>query len=287
MPSARKLIEKFSDLKTLPHVAIRVTQMVNSESSTMQDFEEIIKLDPILVVRLLKLVNSPYFGLANRVEDIAKAVVFVGMKNLRNLVAVEALRDLFKDNKGSSFPAFSRHMLWVHSATVAILCQMIAKRIFGLDGENEFLAGIIHDIGLIVEDQLLPRELRQAAELFLAGDGHIIEYEQETFGTHHAKVGGVLAGEWNMPEEVLEAIKKHHDYNKPYPIPSVTSIIHIGEYIANRLEYGALKGRVDALPSYLKGHMKERMAEYKVLIKDLPGEMTKATELYADDPAQE
>lgn len=281
MPSARELIQKFSDLKTLPHVAIKVTQMVNSESSTMQDFEDVIKLDPILVVRLLKLVNSPYFGLANKVESISKAVVFIGMKNLRNLVAVEALRELYKDkDEGASF---SRQNLWVHSATVAILSQMIAKRIFGLDGENEFLAGIIHDIGLIVEDQLEPELLRQACQQFVEGDGSIIQYEQEVVETHHAKVGGILASEWNMPDDVLLAIKKHHDQVKAYPIPSPVSILHISEYIANRMKYGAMKGRVEGLPSYLTGHMKERMADYKVLIKDLPAEMAKANQLYGGD----
>ncbi len=282
MPSARELIGKFSDLKTLPHVAIKVTQMINSESSTIQDFEEVIKLDPILMVRLLKLVNSPYFGLANKVETVSKAVVFIGMKNLRNLVAVEALRDLFKEKEGDD-SGFSRPGLWVHSATVAILSQMIAKRIFGQDGENEFLAGIIHDIGLIVEDQLVPEELREAARNYKNGDQPLTVYEQEVIETHHAKVGGMLVLDWNMPEDVVLGIKKHHDTSKEYPIPGVVSIIHIAEYIANRMKYGAIEGKADPLPPYLTPHMKERMAEYKVLIKDLPGEMSKANDLYGDD----
>ena len=96
MPSAKDIIRKFTELKTLPHVAIKVTQLVNDDRSTMQDFEEIIKLDPVLVTRLLRLVNSPYFGLSQKVESISKAVVFAGMRQLRNLVAVEALRGMFK-----------------------------------------------------------------------------------------------------------------------------------------------------------------------------------------------
>ena len=158
MPSAKELVNKFNDMKTLPHVAIRLTKMISSESTTMQDFEEVIKLDPILVVRLLKLVNSPFFGLANKVDSIAKAVVFIGMKNLRNLVAVEAIRDLYNNKSGEQ--GFSRQILWMHSATVAILAQMIGQRIFALDDEDIFLAGIIHDIGLIVEDQLVSEQLR-------------------------------------------------------------------------------------------------------------------------------
>lgn len=277
MLSSKQLVAKFSDLKTLPHVAIRVTQLVNSDSSSMQEFEDIIKLDPVLVMRMLKLVNSPFFGLINKVEAVSKAVVYIGMQNLRNLVAIEALRDLFKDEKGVGF---SRKQLWHHSATVAILSQMIAKRIFGLVGEDEFLAGIIHDVGLIVEDQLVGTELRRACLMYTEGDKIITEYETETLGTHHGKVGGLLAREWNMQDEVLLAIKQHHNHEKEYPIPSIVAIVQIAEYIANRMKYSAVQNKADPLPSYLKSHMKERIMDYKVLIKDLPAEMAKADELY-------
>lgn len=279
MPSARTLVQKFNDLKTLPHVAIRVTQLVNSESANMKDFEEIIKLDPILVVRLLKLVNSPYFGLVNKVESISKAVVYVGMKNLRNLVAIEAIRNLFQEGDDHGF---SRRQLWQHSATVAILARMIAERIFGLAGEDEFLAGIIHDIGLIIEDQLVGQQIREVACLYGKGDKPITHYEDEVIETNHCKVGGLLVFDWKMPEAVVLAIKKHHDYDKVYPLPSITSILHIAEYIASRLNYGAIAGRHEPLPTYLTSHMKSRMADYKVLIKEVPAEIERAEELYRD-----
>ncbi len=248
----------------------------------MQEFEDIIKLDPVLVMRMLKLVNSPFFGLVNKVEAVSKAVVYIGMQNLRNLVAIEALRDLFKDE---TEVGFSRTQLWHHSATVAILSQMIAKRIFGLIGEDEFLAGIIHDVGLIVEDQLVGTELRQACLLYSKGDKIITQYESEVLGTHHGKVGGLLAKAWNMQDDVLLAIKQHHNHEKAFPIPSTIAIVQIAEYIANRMKYSVVQNKADPLPSYLKGHMKEKMAEYKVLIKDVPAEMAKADDLYGSDEA--
>lgn len=284
MPSARTLVDKFNDLKTLPHVAIRVTQMVSSESATMQDFEEVIKLDPILVVRLLRLVNSPYFGISSPVESIAKAVVFIGMKHLRNLVAVEALRNLYKDKKDGS--EFSRKNLWTHSATVAILAQMISRRIFGEDGEDVFLAGIIHDIGLIVEDQLTGGELVQVCNSYRDGERVISEIEDEIIGTNHSKVGRLLATDWQLPEAVIEGIRFHHRYDKAYPIPSVVSILQLAEFMACKMNYGVISGRCDPLPSYLTSHLKSKMADYKVLLKALPGEMAKAKEMYESDDGQ-
>jgi HD-like signal output (HDOD) protein len=278
MPSARELVKEFSDLKTLPHVAIKVTQMISAESTTMQDFEEVIKLDPILVMRLLKLVNSPFFGLANKVDSISKAVVFIGMKNLRNLVAVEALRDLF--NSKAEEDGFSRQNLWMHSATVAILAQMISQRIFGMEDEDIFLAGIIHDIGLIVEDQLAGDLLREACALTVSDSRPLIETEGQIIETNHCKVGSLLCTEWNLPEDVLGAIKFHHRLDKVSPVPGVTSILQLAEYIAEKMKYGAIPGYVAPLASYLVPHVKERMTDYKILIKSLPEEMAKAKELY-------
>jgi len=269
-------------MKTLPHVAIRVAQMVKSESATMQEFEEIIRLDPVLVTRLLRLVNSPYFGLINQVSSISKAIVFIGMKHLRNLVAVEGLRKLYRDNGKVSEGIFSRKNLWIHSATVAVLAQMIARRIFGEDGEDVFLAAIMHDIGLIIEDQLVGQDLRQVFSEYLTNDQAqpITAFEDAIIGTNHAKVGRLLAADWHLPDEVIEAIRFHHNSDKKFPIPSVVGILQLAEFMACKMKYGVVRGRCDPLPAYLTEHLKSNMTDYKVLLKGLPAEMAKARELY-------
>ncbi len=278
MPTAEHLVRQFNDLKTLPHVAIKVTQLINSPNTTMRAFEEVIKLDPILVLRLLRMVNSPFFGLANKVESISKAVVFVGMKNLRNLVAVEALRDLFKEDKKNT--AFSRKNLWLHSATVAILCKMIAIRIFSQEGEDAFLTGIIHDIGMIVEDQVIGTNLRAVCEKINQEKRLIVDIENELIETNHCKVGALLCADWKMQDGIIHAIKYHHSMAKKHPIPSLCSILQIANYIAGRVNYSAIPGIQSPLPAYLLPHMKNKVAEYKILIKDLPKEITKAKDLY-------
>jgi putative nucleotidyltransferase with HDIG domain len=278
MFTADKIVEKYHNSKTLPHVAIRVTQMVNDDKSTMRDFEEIIQMDPVLVSRLLKLVNSPYFGLSTKVDSISKAVVYVGMKNLRNLVAVEALRTLFKDEGKEGF---SRQYLWLHCATVAILSDMIGKRIFGDAREDLFLAGIIHDIGMIAEDQVAGKELREACHLFLTGTKPLVEYEREVIGTDHAEVGFKLAKEWKMPPDVLNAIRFHHHPDRSPEPSSATGIVQLAEYIAGKMKFSVLPNRAEPLPNHLVPHVKAMMNNYKVIVRDLPAEMEKAKNLYA------
>jgi len=279
MPSAKDIVRKFTELKTLPHVAIKVTQLANDDRSTMHDFEEVIKLDPVLVTRLLRLVNSPFFGLSQKVESISKAVVFAGMKQLRNLVAVEALRSLLKDDD----PDFSPQKLWLHSATVAIISAMINKRIFGKDGEDVFLAGIVHDIGLIVEYQVVGDELREACQAFRAGKGSLVECEREIIGAEHGEVGYLLAKDWGLPQEVLASIKSHHANKQVKLVSSTGSIMQLSEFMAGKMQYWPIPGPLEQLPPELAAHVKERMADYKVIVRDLPGEMSKAKELYEHD----
>ncbi|HCC54788.1 MAG TPA: metal-dependent phosphohydrolase [Desulfobulbaceae bacterium] len=279
MPSAKDILRKFTELKTLPHVAIKVTQLVNDDRSTMHDFEEIIKLDPVLVTRLLRLVNSPFFGLSQKVGTISKAVVFTGMTQLRNLVAVESLREMFKGDDVD----FSAQKLWLHSATVAILSGMIAKRIFGKDSEDIFLAGIIHDIGLIVENQVVGEQLRVACKAFREEQGTLIECERNAIGADHAEVGYLLVKDWGLPLEVLSAIKAHHLSRQIKSVSSPGSILQLAEFMAGKMQYWAIPGPLEKLPLELAAHVKERMADYKIIIRDLPGEMAKAKELYESD----
>ncbi|MBA3016475.1 MAG: HDOD domain-containing protein [Proteobacteria bacterium] len=281
MFTSEQIIDKFNTSKTLPHVAIRVTQMVNDDNSTMRDFEEIIQMDPVLVSRLLKLVNSPYFGLSGRVDSIAKAVVMVGMKNLRNLVAVEGLRGMFHDEGNDGF---SRQHLWLHSATVAILCDMIGKRIFGDAREDLFLAGIIHDIGYIAEDQVAGNELREACRRYQPGKNSFIACEREVIGTDHADVGYKLAKEWKMPPDVLIAIRDHHNMGKKPEPSSVCGIVQLSEYIAGKMKFSVLSDRVEPLPAHLVPHVKSMMDNYKVIVRDLPKEMERAKSLYSPEP---
>lgn len=280
MVTADKIVEKFNNSKTLPHVAVLVTQMVNDDKSTMRDFEEIIQMDPVLVSRLLKLVNSPFFGLKDKVDSISRAVVYVGMKNLRNLVAVEGLRNMFKDEGDEGF---SRQRLWLHSATVAILSDMIGKRIFGDAREDLFLAGIIHDIGLIAIDQVAGEELRAACRLYGSEKKSLIECERELVGADHAEVGFKLAKEWKMPEDVVAAIRFHHNAEKSQEPSSVPGIVQLAEYIAAKMKFGVMPEKMEPLFNHLVPHVKSMMDNYKVIVRDLPAEMEKAKSLYSPE----
>lgn len=276
--SVKKILKNFSDQKTVPVVAIKITRLVNSPDSTIRDFEEIIKLDPMLVTRLLRYVNSPMFALASKVESISKAVIMVGMNQVRNLVSVETVKKIFRAK--STDNEFCKESLWVHSATVGIISKMISQRIFGENGEDAFLTGILHDIGMIAEEQTEHALFIEAVSKCKKSSERFTECEQEYIGTDHTEVGSALCSEWNLKNDIINAIKNHHDILKEHPLSSPTSILQLSDYVACRIKYAYIEGKVDSLPIYLAQHMKDLATDYKILVRDIPSEIEKARELY-------
>jgi len=283
MPTAQALLKKFRDMKTLPHVAIRLTKLLSDETSTMQEFERLIKMDPTLVLRLLRVVNSPYYGVREKIESIPRAVVFVGMKNLRNMILTTALREVFA--KSSYEDIFSRAHLWLHCATVSISSQMISERIFRRAGDDAYLCGILHDIGMIVEDQVAQDLFLETCKAYTPDTKPFTEYEREVIGADHCEIGYLLACEWKLPDEVREGIKSHHNTEEGISPSSIAGIVQIADCIVSKLNYTAIPGMKGMLSPDLATYLRDNIEEYKALVKDLPDEMSKAKELY--EPQEE
>jgi HD-like signal output (HDOD) protein len=279
MPTAKGLLNKFTTAKTLPHITIQLTKLISDENSTMQDFEKMIKMDPTLVLRILRGANSPYYGLRHKVNSISRAVVVIGINNLRNMIVTESLKSLFKGNNSKN--PFSRNRLWLHCAAVSICSQMIMERIFGLNGEDAFLCGILHDIGMIVEDQTASDLFSKVCNTYDESSNSITDYEKEIVGTDHCEIGHLLAKDWQLPIDVQEGIQLHHKTLDHVSPSSLTGVIQLAEYIVSKLDYTAIPGMKAKLSLPLANHIRNNVKEYKALVRDLPNEMSKAKDLYA------
>lgn len=278
MPRASEIVQKIKVMKTLPNIAVRLTRMISDDSSSLQEFEEIIRLDPTLVLRLLKIVNSPYYALASEVESIAEAVAFVGMDNLRNLIVMDIFKHIIKS--GPSDSGFSRTNLWRHSAAVGVTSQMICERLFEVKGENAFLCGLIHDIGLIIEDQIVPDLFIKALQGCEGGEERIVVHEKREIGCDHTQVGWEIAKDWKLPLEIQEGIRDHHNTTKKIDPKSTTGMVQISEYFVNRMEFAPFPGTRNKLPQSLLDHIHSRISEYKTIAMDLPEIIEKADEVF-------
>lgn len=277
MSAAKELIAKFSAVQTLPHVVTKLSGLMADSNTTMREFEDVIKIDPVLVARLLKLVNSPFYGLLIKVDSIARAIAYLGMKNLHAIAVTQALKTIFSTQKDGSI--FSRQKLWLHSAAVSICSKMVAERIFGINGDDAYLTGILHDFGIIVEDQVEPDTFLKICGGASSSSRMLIE-EQNLFSTDHTEIAYLLTKEWCMPNPIQEAIRDHHSLLDKVEPRSLTGILQIAEYLTAQQGYTTLPEVTQEISPALIDHIHENIDEYTVLLEDFPEEMEKAKDLY-------
>ncbi|HEB51180.1 MAG TPA: HDOD domain-containing protein [Desulfobulbus sp.] len=278
MEKAEEIIQLFKQVRTLPHIISRLTRLINDENSTLQDFEEVIRSDPALVARLLTLVNSSYYGVVRKVDSISRAVALLGMKNLHNIAMTDALQAMAgRDNIHGTF-SFNR--LWLHCTACGICCKMIAERIFSINGDDAYLTGILHDIGLIVEVQVDERNFIRAFDALTADPPSIVELENRYLGTDHCRIGYLLAREWLLADPIAEAIRDHHAVTDDLTPASARGILQLSEYIVSQLGYPMKSGVSLPLAPVLANHLQDNMAEYKVLAEDLPDEISRIRDMY-------
>lgn len=277
MSAATKLINRFSDIQTMPHVVTQLSKLMADSNTTMKQFEDVIKMDPILVVRLLKLVNSPFYGLVQKVDSISRAIAYIGMKNLHTIAVTEALKTIFTDKQETS--VFSRKGLWLHCAAVSICSKMVAERIFGINGDDAYLTGILHDFGLIVEEQV-EREDFLTMCTQSNSTSTMLNNERKLFGTDHCEIGYLMTLDWCMPDPIQEAIRDHHTSLDNVDPQSLAGILQISEYLTGQQGYTTLTNVNMEISPVLAEHIEENIDEYSVLIEDFPEEMVKARDLY-------
>lgn len=277
MSTAKNFCRRFTDSHPLPRVITTLTQLINDDKSTIKDFEEVIKVDPVLVSRLLRLVNSAYFAPVQPVDSVGRAVALLGIKNLHNLVITDALKAFFIGKENDA--GFSKRRLWVHSAAVSICSKMVAERIFAINGDDALLCGILHDFGLLIEDHVERQKFREICNI-CTSTVSLVEMEQQAFGLDHSEISYTMSLDWNMSPAIQETLRDHHLIAEHITPSSLTGIIQISEYIVGKMEYPALPRIEIVISPQLVEHIHDSIEEYTVLIEDLPEEIAKAQSIY-------
>lgn len=246
MSNARELIRGVSGLISLPEVAIRVNQMVDDPHASAEDIGNVIAQDPGLAARLLKIANSPLFGLSKEIGSIPRAVTILGTKQLRDLVISTTASHAFD---GIPNELISLQNFWRHSLSCGLLSQALATRSKAVKPESMFIAGLLHDIGQLVMFNRLPNKSHEALLLVLEGPEELEMYqaEQSVFGFDHTQVGGELVKTWELPELIQECVAFHHCPDEAKHYPAEVAIVHIANAAAVMLELQSMSNS-DELP---------------------------------------
>lgn len=235
-------IREISHIATLPEITLKIIDLVEDPKSTAQDLNQVISNDPALCSRILKVVNSSFYGLPGQIGSINRAIVMLGLNAVKNIAIAASLAKLFRG--GDLTPEFSARNLWNHANQVAAASKMIADRLkLGL-GDEAYLAGLIHDLGIMVEMQFDRNALIEVIQAQGPGpDGaplnDMLVVERSVFGADHQDFGHALCKKWKFPETFQRVTGFHH---RPLDLAAenrtITTIVHIADKMTGTLEGG-------------------------------------------------
>jgi putative nucleotidyltransferase with HDIG domain len=201
-------LDQIDNVATLPHIATEVLEVMRNQSASMRKIATVIEKDPSITVKILKIANSPLWGAVGKIESVQRALVLLGLKQVSNIVIAISLYSTFAKLKPN--PNFNREDFWRH----AIVTGQIAKRLcsqnkINFNGE-EFVAGLIHDLGKIVMDQFFTDAFNSIVQETRITEKSFAEVERDHLECTHAEIGAALLARWNFPESIVYSVRFHH-----------------------------------------------------------------------------
>jgi len=205
-----KALSSIGEISTLPEVTVKIIEIVEDSRSTARDLHKVIKYDPALSAKVLKVVNSAFYGLPGQIASVDRAIILLGLSAVKNIAIAASIARLFKGGRISE--EFTATDLWRHSMAVGVTCRMISKQThYPVQPDELFVAGLIHDLGILVERQAFPEKLTEVIERCAAGEGIFTELEFDVIGADHQMFGNALTTRWKFPRHLRAACGFHHN----------------------------------------------------------------------------
>lgn len=232
----KDLITGSTRVSSLPEIFIMITEVVNNPGSSFSDISRVVNLDTALSARLLKIVNSSFYGFPSNIETITHAVSVIGTEQLHDLALATTILANFK---GLPDKIINMNLFWRHSLGVAIIARNLAIHCREANPERFYLAGMLHDIGRLIILENLPKESKEVMNRLNEIGGIMWQIEREVIGFDHGEVGAALARHWDLPLSLEEIIGNHHNPGRSKRYPLETTIIHLADIIAKAMELGS------------------------------------------------
>lgn len=206
-------ISSISSIAALPEVTAKILSTVEDPKSNAQQLHKIVSHDPALVTRILKVVNSAFYGLPGQVASIERAIVMLGLNAVKNIAVAASLGQMFRGTKLCE--GFTAKDLWTHCVAVACIARDLARQAKLPFADEAFLAGMIHDIGLLVSLQVYPEKLQLVCQQAQTTARPFCEIEREVIGVDHEQLGMALCEKWSFPKSCQLVAGFHHEPELP------------------------------------------------------------------------
>ncbi len=225
----RRIVEKITSLPTLPGIITRLTHMLENPHTTAAEVGKEIAKDQVLSAKVLKLVNSGFYGFSQPIMTVPHAMVLLGFNVVKTLVFTTSVLDMMSQSIAG---------LWEHSLACARTCGIIANRLDMPDPEEISVTGLLHDLGKVVLQQNLKDEFEEIVSLVRKKDMLFYEAENQVMGVTHANIGGWLLDKWQLPGQIVEPIAYHHTFHPVRPHADRTAVVHLADILVRAEGFG-------------------------------------------------
>lgn len=233
--NVQEQLEAIDEVATLPPIMARIMTIVADASSNAMDLAAEIAYDQALTSRVLRTVNSSYYGFQHRILTVSEAVVLLGFNEIEKLALAISVVNLFGADRTA---VKAMQSLWRHSVACSVAAGVFEHRLLAreVDVHGVHVAGLLHDIGKAVIAQYFPRVI-SSIELLVAEESMpVCDAEREVLGgLTHCEIGSQLAERWNLPPALVESIALHHAPDTAVVHPSMVYVTHLADEVCNSL----------------------------------------------------
>jgi len=238
VPGAEDVVLSGCEIPSMPNVAQQILKMITDPDTTAEKLQSAIMADQALTARILKIANSPFYGIPRAIRTLSTAIMILGYKMIRNLVLATATRSINRRM------GLTEMMLWEHSIGASIASFLIAKEVRFPDPEEAFLAGLLHDIGKQILNNYDGEKYMRVIEMAYNEGVTFYFAEKELFGFSHPEVGALVIKKWKLSEELENAIRYHHDgfqqlvKESPFYLGKLPLIVNLADLMCLKLGIG-------------------------------------------------
>lgn len=224
-----KHLHQIQELATLPTVAFKILKLLEDPNVNVNDIARLIETDVAISVKIIRVANSPIYGLRNEVYSVMQAVSTLGVSRISNIVVGVALFSKFFRTTGKQ----SEYMInfWNHSTSVGVVAKNLAQKLKLNFNEREFVAALMHDIGKLAIIEYFPQHYQQIIEIINQEQVPDIVAEERILGANHNQAGGIIADMWQLPADLREVIMTHTDVLQAKVDPSLVAVVRIADLL--------------------------------------------------------
>jgi len=225
--SIKARLDAIEDLSTIPPVAAKIVQLCGRPEADMGEVADLLLSDQVLASKVMRLIRSAFYGVRREDVSLREAIVFLGLKKVSQVVVATSLINRFDpENRLLDLSQF-----WIHGFGTALVAKLVAERVALDDTERAYLAGLLHDLGVVVMSQHLKDDFEKVAHRVRDRRSAIHTAERDVLTYTHAQVGALVAENWGLSDDLVAAIRWHHDPNQAGDHKVVTAIVSLADLL--------------------------------------------------------